>query len=236
MPEEMVSAETPEVAEPVEQETGAEDQEVATPESLEPEHQKNDADAAFAEARRARQAAEQDAADARAELAELKAQIEARDNAINRLTGNDLVAALAEASGLSEDEINAEMEAAQESAQKDLQIQNLQDELQDIKVQRMMADDLKEIQRVDPSVKDLTDLGEGYVDYVRAGLDPVRAYWALKAEEGANHREPPKPAGKVATGTAEKDYFTDAEIDAMSPEQLAKNHKKILASWERNAK
>lgn len=229
------SVETPEVAEPVE-EAGVEEQEVAAPVSEEPE--KHDSDAAFARMRRESEQYQRELETARAELEELRAQNEARTETYNRLTGSDdgEVRALAEVTGLSEDEIRAEMEAAEESAAKDLQIEQLERRLQDIEVTSMMQGHLAEIQKVDPSVTDLNQLGDGYAAYIAAGLDPVRAYWALKSEEGANHREPPKPAGKVATGSAEKDYYTDAEIDAMSSEQLTKNWKKVMASWDRQGK
>ena len=236
MPEETgASVEMTEVAEPL-NETGVEEPEVADPVSRESE--RTDSDAAFARMRRESQQYQQDLLAARQELEQLRAENEARNEAFNRLTGSEdgEIAALAEVTGMSEDEIRAEMEAAQESAQKDLKIDQLEQRLQDIEVRNMMQSDLTKIQSVDPSVQSLDDLGQGFVDYIAAGLDPVKAYWAIKAEEGANHREPPKAMGKVATGTADKDYYTDAEIEAMSSDQLTKNWKKIMASWDRNKK
>lgn len=232
---ENTSAETPEVAEPeVEEtnETGVEDQDVATPESE--EHQKTDADSAFAEMRRAREAAEREAADAKAELEHLKAQQEARESTFSRLTGKDEdaeIAALAELTGMSEDEIRAEMEAASESAEKDLRIQMLEEQINSSEAERMMQEDLAKLRKIDPSLKSLEDLGDEYIEYIAAGLPPERAYWAIKAEERANQATPPKEVGKVATGTAEKDRFTEAEIEAMSPEQRRANWKKIFNSW-----
>ena len=99
--------------------------------------------------------------------------------------------------------------------------------------QEMMQEDLEKIRKVDPSLKSLEDLGEGYIDYIAAGLDPVKAYWAIKAEERANEATPPKEIGRVETSPVEKDYYTDAEIDAMSSEELTKNWKKVMASWDR---
>ena len=233
---ESTGVEVSEVAEPTE-ETGVEEPEVAEQVS-EPEEQsgKTDADARFAEMRRAQEAAEREAAEARAELAELQAQTEARSSAFARLTGRDEdaeIAALAEITGMSEDEIRAEMEAAEESAQKDLEIQHLREQVDSIEADRMMQEDLNELRKIDPSLKSLDELGDQYIEYIAAGLPPERAYWAVKAEQRANQATPPKEIGAVATGSAEKDYFTDAEIDAMSPDQLTKNYKKILASWER---
>ncbi len=245
---ESTSVEMGEVAESPD-ETGVEDQEVAVPESeaeeleVEPEEEhegRSDADAAFAQMRRENEQYQAELEAAREELDELReaqAQAEARNQAISKLTGdeNGEIAALAEVTGMSEEEIIAEMEAAQESAQKDLKIQQLEERVESVEAERLMQADLAKLQKIDPSLRRLEDLGEEYIRYVGAGLEPEDAYWAIKAKETANHATPPKEVGKVATGTAEKDYFTEAEIDAMTPEQLAKNHNKILASWDRMA-
>ena len=237
---ESTSVETSEVAEPTEEVTGVEEQETAEPvseETVEEEPKKTEEDAAWARMRREAEQARKDAEAAQKELAELRAREEARNETYSRLTGNDNgdIAAIAEATGMSEDEVLAEIEAAQESAQKDLLIEQLQEQVTSIEAERLMQADLEKIRKVDPSLKSLDDLGDAYIDYVSAGLDPVKAYWAIKAEERANHATPPKEIGRVETGTAEKDYYTDAEIDAMSSEELSKNWKKVLASWDRKA-
>ena len=236
---ESTSVETTEVAEPSEEVTGVEEQETAEPvsETSEPKG-KTEEDAAWARMRREAEQARADAEAAQKELAELKASNEARSTAFSRLTGKDEgaeIAALAEITGMSEDEVAAIYEQETESAQKDLLIERLESQVDRIEAERMMQEDLQRIRNIDPSVKSLEELGDGYIEYVSSGLSPERAYWAIKAERDANHATPPKEVGRVATGTAEKDYFTDAEIDAMSSEQLTKNWKKILASWDRNA-
>lgn len=240
---ENTSAEMQEVAEPAETEevteTGVEEQEAADPVSE--EHQKTDADSAFAEMRRAKEAAEKEAEDARAELAEIQARQEARESTFSRLAGRDEdaeILALAELTGMSEDEIRAEMEAAAESAQKDLRIQQLEEQINSSEAERLMQADLKRIQAIDPSVNSLEELGEEYYRYMSSFdadgnpvMTPEDAYWAVKAKERANRAIPPKEVGKVATGTAEKRGFTEAEIDRMSPEQLRANWKEIYNSW-----
>lgn len=232
---ESTSVETTDVADPSEEVTGVEEQETAEPVSeTEPEETGKD-DAAWARMRRESEQARKDLEAAQRELAELKASAEARESTYSRLTGNDNgnIAAIAEATGMSEDEVIAEIEAAEESAKKDLLIEQLREQVTSIEAERLMQADLEEIRKIDPSLKSLEDLGQGYVDYVSAGLSPVRAYWAVKAEERANQATPPKEIGKVETGTVEKDYYTDAEIDAMSSEELTKNWKKVMASWDR---
>lgn len=239
VPEGMESAETEqEVAVPAnEEETGSNEQEFADPAS-EPERQDSETNAAFQRMRHERQEMQAELDAARAQLEELKAQTEARDYAFQRLTGSEdgEIAALAEVTGMSEDEVRAEMEAAQQAAQKDLRIQQLEAQVESIEADKLMEADLRKLQKIDPTLNSLEDLGPEYFDYVIAGLPPERAYYAIKAEEGMNLRQPPKAMGKVATGSAEKDYFTDAEIDSMSSEQLTKNYKKILASWDRRSR
>ena len=227
-----------EVAEPLEEETGVEEQETAEPVSEETVETKTEEDAAWARMRREAESARAEAEAAQRELAELKAMQEARAKAESRLTGQEdaRIAALAEATGMSEDEIIAEIEAAEESARKDLRIQELEERITTIEAEKLMQADLAELRKIDPTIKSLEDLGDGYIEYIAGGLSPEKAYWAIKAEEQAKKATPPVEVGKVATGTAEKDDFTDAEIDAMSSEQLTKNWKKIMASWDRRAK
>lgn len=237
------SVEMQEVADPA-VETGVEGREVTEPESTADEVQteestgKSEADAAFARMRRENERYMSELEAARAELSELReeqAQAEARNDAISRLTGdeNGQIAALAEVTGMSEEEIIAEMEAAEESAQKELKIQQLEERLNSVEAERLMQEDLAALRKIDPSIGSLSDLGDDFVEYMQAGLSPESAYWAVKAKEQANHATPPKEMGKVSTGSAEKDYFTEAEIDAMTPGQREKNWKKIFNSWGR---
>ena len=239
---ESTSVETSEVAEPTEEVTGEEVQEAAEPvseESEEPEETgKTEEDAAWARMRREAETARAEAEAAQRELAEIKAMQEAREEAESRLTGqrDARIKALAEATGMSEDEVLAEIEAAEESAKKDLRIEQLEQQIQDAEINRIMQADLVELQKIDPTLKSLEDLGDDYSSYISAGLDAEQAYWAIKAKENANKATPPKPVGEVKTSVPEKDYYTDAEIDAMSSEELTKNWKKVMASWDRHNK
>ena len=235
---ENTSVETEEVAELPEEETGVEEQESAEPVSEEPERsEERPDDAAWAKMRREKEKAQADLEAAKAEIERLIAQENARTSTYERLTGSEdgEISALAEATGLSEDEIRAEMEAAEESAQKDLRIAQLEEQITSIEADRMMQEDLNAIRKIDPSVASLEDLGEEYPRYIEAGMSPEDAYWAIQGKKIAMQAKPPKAVGKVATGTVERDYYTEAEIEAMSSEQLTKNYKKVLASWDRMA-
>ena len=234
-----------EVAEPLEEETGVEEQETAEPVSEESEQPtgKTEEDAAWARMRREAEQARAEAEAAQRELAELKASNEARSSAISRLTGRGEdaeIAALAEVTGMSEDEVAEIYEREAESAQKDLRIEQLEEMVGSIQAERLMQVDLERLRKIDPALNSLDELGPEYVRYMsvldpETGepiMEPEDAYWAIKAKQRANQATPPKEVGKVATGPAEKTRFTAQEIDAMSSEQLKKNWRQIIASWD----
>lgn len=241
---ESTSVETTEVAEPSEEVTGVEEQETAEPVSDDSEPKgKTEEDAAWARMRREAEQARKDAEAAQQELAELKARNEARASAISRLTGRDEdaeIAALAEVTGMSEDEVAEIYEREAESAQKDLRIEQLEKMVGSIQAERLMQVDLDRLRKIDPSLNSLDDLGPEYVRYMSALdpdtgepiMQPEDAYWAIKAKQRANQAIPPKEVGKVATGPAEKTRFSQTEIDAMSSDQLKKNWRQIIASWD----
>lgn len=228
---ENTGAEVQEVAEPATE--SVETQEVAEP-ATEPDEQtgKTSADAAFAAQRREIEAANQRAADAERKLAEMEAASNARSAALKKLTGREDadISALADSIGVSAEDIMATMAAERESAQKDVLIAQLQDEITSITVDATMQRDLATIQQIDPNIKDLNDLGEPFVNYIRAGLTAEDAYYAVKAREINTRATPPEVIGKVDSKPPEKDYFTEAEVDAMTPSQQRANADRILAS------
>lgn len=228
---ENTGAEVQEVAEPATE--SVEMQEVAEP-ATEPVEQtgKRSADAAFAAQRREIEAANQRAAEAERKLAEMEAANNARGAALKKLTGREDadINALADSIGMSAEDIMATMDAERESAQKDMIIAQLQDEIQSITVDAVMQRDLAMLQQIDPNIKDLNDLGEPFVNYIKAGLSAEDAYYAVKAKEITTKATPPEVIGKVDNKPPEKDFFTEAEVDAMTPSQQKANADKILAS------
>lgn len=242
-------AEEPELAEPVAEtnETGAEDQGLAEPESeasetepVEEEHHKNTPDESFAEMRRAMQEAQQEAEDAKAELAEFKAKAEAREAAMEEMDIDD-IDAIAEQAGITREEVLATIEreeaaaaAELEAREKDQRIEQLEEELQGVYAEKAMEEDLVALQKLDPSLKSLDDLGKDYGDYIAAGLSAEQAYYAIKGRDIATKSVPPTAPGKIAdTSAPEKDYFTEEEVAAMTSEEKTLNAEKIMASLPR---
>ena len=231
MPEEMNLGEENQVIADPETNLGEENQVITDPE----EKQSKDIDHAFAEQRRARESAEKRAEEAERRLAEMEARSNARAKVLERLGGsqNAEIDALAETMGIDSADIMATLDFEEKKTKKDLEIQRLSKELEDAKVAQMMQEDLAEIQKIDPSIKSLNDLGEDFAAYVKAGLPPDKAYYAIKGEEIRNKVTPPKEIGKVDNKPAEKDFFTEAEVDAMTEDQQKANAEKIMKSMEK---
>jgi len=199
-----IGAEVQEVAEPVEEVvTGAEEQEVAEP--------VDKSDAAFAEMRR--------------EIQQLKLDNARKDKALGFYFDGDNkeVKAIAHAMGQSPEDVQRALDA-------DAELSQLRETLQSERAERAMEKDLAEIQKLDPNVKSLDDLGETYANYIRAGLSGVDAYAAIKAKENLSTETPPKTIGNLKTEQVKKDYFTSEEVDRMSPSEQLANHEAIMSS------
>lgn len=215
--------EVQEVAEPVVEETGAEEQEVAEPAT----GVRTEADSAFAELRRRAEEAERQRAEYESQNQQM---IEALGLYFDGDNATDLaIAARANAKQISPEEERARYEAEQARMTMSAENKRLQEENLALRVERMMAKGLSEIQQIDPDIKSLEDLGDNFANYIRAGLSSVDAYYAVKAREAKEKIVPPKTVGKVATAKGESSYFTKEEVDAMSDEEFDKNWDAI---WE----
>lgn len=207
------SVETQEVAEPVE-----------TPE-VTTESGKNDADAAFAAQRRELQKARQ-------KIAELEANAKAHDMAMQKLTGSNTgyIDAIADNLGADPDDVLATFTNEQEVAKKDLELEILRNQINEVKAESEMREALAEIQKIDPEVTKISDLGEAFINYTNAGLSTEEAYYAIKAKEINTRATPATPPGKANNEPPEKDFFTRDEVMAMSEDEQRANYEKILKS------
>lgn len=222
------------VAEPTE--TGVNESEVAEPTTPEQEVPNgNTASEAWARMRREAADNARRAEEAERELAEMRAESEARANAISRLTGreNGDIEALAESMDVDSAELMSIISAEQTSAKKDREIESLQGQIASLNADKQMQADLIKIQAIDPAVTSLSQLGESFANYIKAGLSAEDAYFAVKSREQVKKPIAPKAPGKVNNEPPEKDFFTEAEVDAMTPEQQKANFKKIRASMSK---
>lgn len=221
-------AEEMEVAEPLESEEGAEEPEVAEPVV---ETGRTEQDSAWAEMRR--RAEEAEAAKAAAE-----AENEMMAQALGLYFDGDpmemAVQARAAAAGISPDIERERMQAEMERQNFETENATLREELNQIKITRLMEQGLSEIQAIDPNVKDLADLGEDFPKFIAAGLSSTDAYFAVKAKEAKTKVNPPKPVGRVNnTAKAESTFYTKEEVDAMSDAEIEANLEDIERSWKK---
>ena len=188
MEEEILSVETQEVAEPVEEvvETSEQTQEVAEPEPQQEveqpkvEERNYEKDAAYARMRR-------DKEDALKQLESLKSENARLTNAFGwfGFKGNtDEIEDQAKAhyTGRSIEEIRQERIA---EAQKIAEENSLKEQLKYYKekeVQERMNKDLADIQKLKPAIKTFNDLPKEYFDLVSKGVEGTRAYKLLEIE------------------------------------------------------
>ena len=186
--------------------------------------------------RRAKEAAERARDEAQRALAEREAHDKARRSVLMSIGGSETadVDALAESLGVDAEDVLASIDAEQEAAKKDMQIKTLEERVESLSAEKLVKENIEELKKLDPSITDINDLGDEFVDYVKKGLSVKQAYYAIKGEEISTRATPPKAPGKVKNEPEEKDFITEAEWDAMTPEQQKKNWrlgKKSMAKW-----
>lgn len=192
---------------------------------------KTDADARFAEMRRELEQAKKDLADSSALNEELE---NALGNFFQGDTDQKIVAANALATGKTEDEIRAEIEAENERERLVEEKEELSNRVLDLETQQKMENDLRELQKIDPNIKSLDDIGSDFLDYIAAGLDAKLAYYAFKAKKNAESAVAPEEVGAVNQSTGPKDFYTREEVKAMSQEEVHKNYdviRKSMSQW-----
>lgn len=213
MDNENLGVEVQEVADP------AENPEVTT------ESGKTEMDAAFAAQRRELQ-------EARQKIAEMEAATNAHNAAMQKLTGSDdgYISAIAENLGVDPEDVLATFNSEQEVAKKDIELEILRNQLNEVKAESAMQADLAVLQKIDPNLKSLGELGESFVNYTNAGLSAEDAYYAVKAREINTRATPATPPGKVNNEPPKKDFFTRDEVMSMSEDEQRANYDTILKS------
>lgn len=119
------------------------------------------------------------------------------------------------------EEVRAQRLEAEKRQQEEAQRQAQLDYYRMRDAQRMMADDLARIQKLDPTVKKLEDLGQDYFKLIEAGIDAEIAFNAVNQKKQRETKTPPVEIGKVNSGSKEeKDFYTSAEVDRLSKKDL----------------
>ena len=224
------SVETQEVAEPETEALESEEtQEVAetAPETetpSEPQSGRSEADAAFAEMRRQNQA--------------LQHERELMMNALNRYFDGDTVEELvinanAYAEQRDPEDYRQEFELSRDFESLKARNAELEEQLLDAQVERLMRDGLREVQAIDPNVKSLDDLGDSFARLIANGVPTKEAFYAARAMELKEKILAPDAIGRVSDTKAERDYYTSEELDNLTDEEMDANWDKVMRSMGR---
>jgi len=125
----------------------------------------------------------------------------------------------AHTSGKSVEEIRSAREA---KAREDADIQKLRNEnaaFRQREAKRVFDEDLKTVQKLDPNVKNLNELGRDFFALRAQGVSTEVAFNAIKGVRDAQKVTPPPAIGKVNAKTkVERDFFTSDELDKLNSE------------------
>lgn len=133
----------------------------------------------------------------------------------------------AKTSGVTVEEIRQQRADAQKAVENDPRYKEMENRL----IQIGIAEDLKVVQEIDPSVKTVDDLDTKFFTLRKNGIDAKTAYLAIKGSK----TETPKPVNTGAVSganDADDGYFTSAELDKLTPKDLddPKIYKKAMRS------
>ena len=181
-------------------------------------------DAAFAEMRRQNQQLERDNALMREALLRYFDGESAEELSIN---------ANAYAEERDPAEYRAEFERTERLRTLEQENEELNNRLIDAEVEALMREGLREVQAIDPNVKNLDELGETFANFIAAGLPTKEAYYATKAMEMKEKVLAPSAIGRVADTKAERDYYASEELDNLTDAEMDANWDKVMRSLGR---
>lgn len=121
------------------------------------------------------------------------------------------------------EEYRQEWEHNQEFESLQAENDDLKEQLFSAHVEKMMRDDLLEIQEIDPEVKSIDDLGEAFLKMrlnAEMPLSAKEAFYACKAMELKEKVLAPDAIGRVADTKIEREYFTYEELQNLTDEEL----------------
>ncbi len=100
--------------------------------------------------------------------------------------------------------------------------------------QSIFAADLKAIKKAypDEKAKSVEELGDQFIRLCAAGISPLSAYEAIRAEKNRGAKQPPS-MGDIRPGGGGKEYFTRDEVKAMSQAEVHRNYDKIRESMKK---
>lgn len=206
--ENVESVETQEVAdlaETTEELESVEEQEVAEPVST-----KTDADSAFAEMRRRN-------AELERQLAETQKRAQESEDALGLYFQGDnkIAQAIAHYEEKPIEVVEAELKYKAEYESLKAENERFKEQMLVSKAEMQMKSDLEAVQKLNPNIKSIDELGSTFTDLrLKAGLSVEDAYFAIEAKKAKLESKPAEPIGKVNSKSAPKDFLSREEVKA----------------------
>ena len=103
-------------------------------------------------------------------------------------------------------------------------------------MQAVFDGDLKAIRSAYPDERanSVDELGPQFIAMCAAGVSPLSAYEALRAEQARSVRQPPSMGDVRPAGSKDKDFYTRDEVARMSQAEVSKHYetiKKSMTKW-----
>lgn len=84
-----------------------------------------------------------------------------------------------------------------------------------------MEEDLKRIQKMDPSVRSLDELGGDYFSLIKNGIDGAAAFLAIRGMKDLDKPKTPPVIGALNTKAVnDREFFTSSELDSLTEKDL----------------
>lgn len=227
---EVESAERVEVAEPLDNGEPSEpneaiDEEVDThAENSIDDSGRTESDAAFAEMRRKNEGLERD--------------VQMLQEALGRYFDGETPEELALMAQAYEekreyDDVKAEYDKEHELEELREKVRLAEEEKMNLEIDQLIAQGLRDVQEIDPTIKSLEELGETFANFIGAGLSAKQAYYATQQMEAREKVHAPDGVGKIADNKTEREYYTSEELDNLTEEEMDANWDKVKKSLAR---
>lgn len=185
---------------------------------------RTESDAAFAEMRRKNEGLEHD--------------VQILQDALSRYFDGETPEELAlRAQAYSEereyDDVKADYDRDRELEELREQVRIAEEERQNLEIDQLIAQGLRDVQEIDPTIKSLEELGETFANFIGAGLTAKQAYYATQQMEAREKVHAPSGVGKIADNKTEREYYTSEELDNLTDEEMDANWDKVKKSLAR---
>lgn len=185
---------------------------------------RTESDAAFAEMRRKNEGLEHD--------------VQILQDALSRYFDGETPEELAlRAQAYSEereyDDVKADYDRDKELDDLREKVRLAEEEKMKLEINQLIAQGLRDVQEIDPTIKSLEELGETFANFIGAGLTVKQAYYATQQMEAREKVHAPNGVGKIADNKAEREYYTSEELDNLTDEEMDANWDKVKKSLAR---